>query len=332
MVRKVVAAVLALIGAAAAVWSPFRAWYDGRHGRFYRLGELFSGGGVTNARAELFASLFLPFLVAAALAVIGVLLRSRLLLVLGGLITLAFAVLWMIRVGQAEGGLTANVNGTGLGIGTAAALGGGALMLISAAMMGARGPGRGQRLEDREDYPQRQAEAQGVPGARGYEGEGGYEAGHTAPLPPTSSESPYGQPHPREQQGRGTEPEPGAEAWHRGRGREDEPSGQPRQDAWEPQGDWERNGYSGPPLDRPAQGGEQAGAQPGQTQPRGPRATSGRPPVPDRPGPEARRRPPAPPAREPGRRPSAQDEDASGPAWHREPQPTREAPPRDDQR
>ncbi|MFE9838640.1 hypothetical protein ACFYP4_26395 [Streptomyces sp. NPDC005551] len=138
MVRNVLGSVLALLGAAAAVWSPFRAWYGGRHGRYYRVGDLFSGAGVGDARAGLFASLFLPLLAAAVLAVIGVLLRSRLLVALAGVVVLGFAVLWMVRVGQAESGLTVDSDGNGLGTGVAAALAGGALLLLGAAVMRGR--------------------------------------------------------------------------------------------------------------------------------------------------------------------------------------------------
>ncbi|MCF3125642.1 hypothetical protein IPZ68_39005, partial [Streptomyces arenae] len=106
MVRNVLGSILALIGATAAVWSPFQAWYDGRHGRHFRLDELFSGTGITDARAELFGSLFLPFAFAALLTLVGVLLRSRLMVGCAGVVVLGFTVLWMVRQGQAEGSLT----------------------------------------------------------------------------------------------------------------------------------------------------------------------------------------------------------------------------------
>ncbi|MGW3623763.1 hypothetical protein [Streptomyces sp. NPDC000880] len=43
MTRNIIGSFLALVGAAAAVWSPFRGWYDGRHGRDYRVQDLFNG-------------------------------------------------------------------------------------------------------------------------------------------------------------------------------------------------------------------------------------------------------------------------------------------------
>ncbi|MEU8957438.1 hypothetical protein AB0C93_24395 [Streptomyces sp. NPDC048518] len=145
MVRNVLGSVLALVGATAAVWSPFRAWYDGRHGRDFRIGDLFSGGGVTDAGAELFGSLFLPFAVAALLTLAGLLLRSRLLVAVAGVLVLGFTVLWMVRQGQAEGSLSVAGDGSGLGQGVLGAFGGGVLLLLGAAVMSGRGGGRGRR-------------------------------------------------------------------------------------------------------------------------------------------------------------------------------------------
>lgn len=132
MIRNVLGAVLALAGAAAAVLSPFRDWYDGRLGRHYRLGDLFTGTGVTGAHPGLFGSLWLPFLGAAVVTVLGVLLRSRALVVLAGVAVLGFTVLWMVRVFQVTDSLAVTGDGSGLGPGVALALGGGALMLLGA--------------------------------------------------------------------------------------------------------------------------------------------------------------------------------------------------------
>ncbi|MFH8567127.1 hypothetical protein [Streptomyces sp. NPDC017993] len=141
MVRNVLGGLVALIGAAAAVWSPFRPWYDGRHGSDIRIDDLF--GGITGDSAELFGSLLLPMLFAAVLTLIGVMLRARLMVALAGVVVLGFTVLWMVRQGQAAGELTAGTDG-GLGVGAASALGGGALLLLAALIM----RGRRHRVDD----------------------------------------------------------------------------------------------------------------------------------------------------------------------------------------
>ncbi|MFB7588447.1 hypothetical protein [Streptomyces sp. NPDC056169] len=136
MIRNVVGSVLALTGATAAVWSPFRAWYDGRHGRDYAIDELFTG--ITDAKAEVIGSILLPFAFAALVTVVGVVLRSRLLVALAGLVVLGFTVFWMVRVGQAEGSLVVSGDGRGLGDGVANAFGGGVLLLLGALVMSGR--------------------------------------------------------------------------------------------------------------------------------------------------------------------------------------------------
>lgn len=136
MIRNVFGSLIALLGATAAVWSPFRAWYDGRHGSEIRIEDLFSG--ITTDRAAVMGSLFLPMLFATVITLLGLLLRSRLLVALSGVIVLGFTILWMVRQGQAAGSLTAG--GNGLDVGVAAALGGGALLLTAAATMSGRHP------------------------------------------------------------------------------------------------------------------------------------------------------------------------------------------------
>ncbi|MER7000089.1 hypothetical protein [Streptomyces sp. NPDC000410] len=143
MVRNVIGSVIALAGATAAVWSPFRAWYDGRHGSDYRIQDLFDG--ISLAGAAVWGSVLLPFAFAALVTVLGVLLRSRPLIVVAGVIVLGFSVLWMIRQGQAIGSLTVSGDGTGVGDGVAAALGGGVLLLLGAAVMSGRGEKGGTR-------------------------------------------------------------------------------------------------------------------------------------------------------------------------------------------
>ncbi|MFF5286645.1 hypothetical protein [Streptomyces sp. NPDC012756] len=136
MIRNVAGSVLALAGATAAVWSPFRAWYDGRHGRDYAIGDLFTG--ITDVKADIAGSILLPLAFAALVTVVGVVLRSRLLVAFAGIVVLGFTILWMVRVGEAEGSLTIDADGTGLGDGLAFAFGGGVLLLIGALVMSGR--------------------------------------------------------------------------------------------------------------------------------------------------------------------------------------------------
>ncbi|MEU9982305.1 hypothetical protein [Streptomyces sp. NPDC050856] len=183
MIRNVIGAVLALVGAAAAVLSPFRAWYDGRHGRDYRVADLF--GGITAWRADLTTSLLLPFAFAALLTLVGLLLLSRPLVALAALVVLGFTVLWMIRQGQAADGLTVDPDGSGLGWGVALAGAGGLLLVLAALLMRGRtrrhgrvngdrgrgdghgrGPFRRGRRVDRE------------PEDRAYGRDDGYDAGY----------------------------------------------------------------------------------------------------------------------------------------------------------
>ncbi|CAM5251642.1 hypothetical protein [Streptomyces avidinii] len=144
MIRNALGSLMGLIGAAAAVWSPFRAWYDGRLGRDYRVQELFGSTGITDHRATLLGSILLPYLVAAVLTLCAVLLRSRLLMALAGVVVLGFSILWTVRQGQAVGSLTVGDDGRGLGDGLASAFGAGALILLGAVVMRGR-PARSTR-------------------------------------------------------------------------------------------------------------------------------------------------------------------------------------------
>ncbi|SFX88020.1 hypothetical protein OH786_14230 [Streptomyces atratus] len=141
MIRNVLGSVLALAGAAAAVLSPFRDWYDGRLGRHYRIEELFTG--ITAGRPGPLGSILLAFLFAALLTVVGVVLRSRLLVAAAGVVVLGFTVLWMVRQGQALGSLAVAGDGSGLRWGVAEAAAGGVLLLVGAAVMSGRRPARG---------------------------------------------------------------------------------------------------------------------------------------------------------------------------------------------
>ncbi|MFB7265260.1 hypothetical protein ACFCXH_24350 [Streptomyces nojiriensis] len=138
MFRNVLGSLMGLAGAAAAVWSPFRAWYDGRHGRDYGVQELFTSAGITGHTPTLLASILLPYLFAAVLTLCAVLLRSRLLMALAGVVVLGFTILWTVRQGQAAGSLTVGGDGHGLGDGLANAFGAGALILLGSLVMSGR--------------------------------------------------------------------------------------------------------------------------------------------------------------------------------------------------
>ncbi|WP_262388060.1 hypothetical protein [Streptomyces parvus] len=105
MIRNILGSVVALAGAASAVLSPFRDWYGGRAGQDYRVADLFEG--ITPTESGVLVSILLPFLGAALLVVLGVVLRSRLVVALAGLVVLGFTILWMVRQGQAAGSLVA---------------------------------------------------------------------------------------------------------------------------------------------------------------------------------------------------------------------------------
>ncbi|MFH9265895.1 hypothetical protein ACH4KN_16790 [Streptomyces sp. NPDC017546] len=136
MIRNLLGSLVALAGAASAVLSPFRDWYDGRVGRDYRVRDLFEG--ITATESGVLVSILLPFLAAALLVIVGVVLRSRLVVALAGLVVLGFTILWMVRQGQAAGSLVVGGDGAGLQVGVANALAGGLLMLIGALLMSGR--------------------------------------------------------------------------------------------------------------------------------------------------------------------------------------------------
>ncbi|WP_328905228.1 hypothetical protein OG230_20780 [Streptomyces sp. NBC_00234] len=151
MIRNVLGSVLALAGAAAAVLSPFRVWYEGRLGHDYRIQDLFEG--ITATESAVLGSILLPFLFAALLTLVGVVFRSRFAVAFAGVLVLGFTVLWMVRLGQAANGLTVGADGTGLQMGVAIAGAGGLLMLMGAALMSGRQGARLRRAERTAPYP-----------------------------------------------------------------------------------------------------------------------------------------------------------------------------------
>ncbi|MFF3754598.1 hypothetical protein ACFYYH_29825 [Streptomyces sp. NPDC002018] len=136
MVRNIIGSILALAAAAAAVLSPFLIWFDGRRGHDYRVADLF--GGITSASSAVVVSLLLPFAFAALVTLVGLVLRSRLLVAAAGVIVLGFTVLWMVRQGQLSDGIGVNGDGSGLGLGVAYAVGGGLVLLLASLVMSGR--------------------------------------------------------------------------------------------------------------------------------------------------------------------------------------------------
>ncbi|MFD5204654.1 hypothetical protein ACFWM7_31925 [Streptomyces sp. NPDC058375] len=152
MIRNILGSVVALAGAASAVLSPFRDWYGGRAGWDYRVRDLFEG--ITPVESGVLVSILLPFLAAALLVSLGVVLRSRLVVALAGVVVLGFTILWMVRQGQAAGELAAGGDGAGLQVGVVNAVAGGVLMLIGALLMsGRRGRRERRPVREREREP-----------------------------------------------------------------------------------------------------------------------------------------------------------------------------------
>jgi hypothetical protein len=166
-VRNIIGSVLALIGAAATLVSPWQSWYNNRHGSTYKFYEVF-GTGITVSRSGIMDSVFLIFLVMAILTVVGVLLRSRALVLAAGVVSFGFTILWMVRQGQAAGELAiTGSNNHGLGSGLAWAFGGGLLMIIGSLVMTGRWRDVGPvaRTGDRDSVKQRTTPAASAPPA-----------------------------------------------------------------------------------------------------------------------------------------------------------------------
>ncbi|MDX3851782.1 hypothetical protein [Streptomyces sp. AK02-01A] len=249
MIRNIIGSVLALVGAAAAVLSSFYAWFGGRQGRDYRVGDLFTG--ISGDGAALFGSLLLPFAVAALVTLAGLVLRSRPLVTLAGLIVLGFSVLWTVRQGQAAGGLTVDGSGNGLGVGVAGAFGGGILLLLAALVMS----GRHHRRRTRDTMPMAPAPAE--PSGQDQEDRGPYEPSPYGSDPHGSGDydsSRHGSGHyeePRHEEPRYESRRPGSQRYGSPDDRSAESAGYPEEDdtrSWGAGGPWD-NGS--PPPDEP---------------------------------------------------------------------------------
>jgi hypothetical protein len=135
--RNVIGSVLAVLGAAATLVSPWQSWYAGRHGSTYKFWEVF-GTGVTPSRSGIMDSVFLVFLITALVTVAGIVMRSRTAVLVAGIVAFGFSVLWMVRQGNAAGELVITNKGTGLGQGVAWAFTGSVAMIVGACLMTGR--------------------------------------------------------------------------------------------------------------------------------------------------------------------------------------------------
>lgn len=153
--RRLIGTAIGLIAAVAAVWSAFITWYGSREGSNIRIQDLFTTNGITLDSASTMNSVFLPLAFAALLCVIYAAVGWRSLLVLGGLVSIATALLWATSQAQTTAGLHADL----VGPGPMLAAGAGALMIISAAV--APPPMRRHRPAATEPATQPRAEAEG---------------------------------------------------------------------------------------------------------------------------------------------------------------------------
>jgi hypothetical protein len=178
MTRNLIGSLLALIAAAAAVYGTFVPWYNARLGNDFRLTDLL-WNGITPAGSQLWLSLFLPMLAAAIVTLAGVLLRSRTLVMLAGLIVLGFTVLWLVREGIAHGTLSVGAAGT-INRGVAFGLGSALLLFLSAGMMAGRrrhrpyaaAPVASDRVHSSAHVPLEDRRMAGTRGRHGDEGMG----------------------------------------------------------------------------------------------------------------------------------------------------------------
>jgi hypothetical protein len=93
--RTLIAIVATVAGAAAVVYSTFLPWYGDREGRRIPLSELWNG--VTATSTDMINSLFVPMVLAAALALTGLIIGRRWLMAIG---TFLAVVVFAVFLGQ----------------------------------------------------------------------------------------------------------------------------------------------------------------------------------------------------------------------------------------
>jgi hypothetical protein len=189
--RNLIGSLLALIAAAAAVYSTFVPWFNSRNGNDFRLEDLL-WNGITTTSSGLWVSLFLPMLAAAILTLVGVVLRMRTLVMFAGLIVAGFTVLWLVREGLALGTLSVGETGV-INRGVAFALGSSLLLFLSAGLMAGRRKRRahGRAAPVGDDRVHSSAHIplsdRGMAGARGRHGDEGMGTAAAAEHPPEES-------------------------------------------------------------------------------------------------------------------------------------------------
>jgi hypothetical protein len=93
--RTLIAILATVAGSAAVVYSTFLPWYGDRQGRQIPLSELWNG--VTATTTDMVSSFFVPMVLAAVLAITGLIIGRRWLMAIGTLIAL---VVFAVFLGQ----------------------------------------------------------------------------------------------------------------------------------------------------------------------------------------------------------------------------------------
>jgi hypothetical protein len=93
--RTLIAILATVVGSAAVVYSTFLPWYGDRQGRQIPLSELWNG--VTATTTDMVNSFFVPMVLAAVLAILGLIIGRRWLMALGTVIAL---VVFAVFLGQ----------------------------------------------------------------------------------------------------------------------------------------------------------------------------------------------------------------------------------------
>ena len=175
--RRVAGGFLALLGAVGVTASAYLNWFDDRTPETVPIDRLFQSG-VTEEASSYWTSVALPLAIVTLLAVIGLVLRSRLILVVGWLIGVATLVLFVVQQANDD----ADFSVGDLQAGAWVALAGLIVMLLGLASMGGRPKPEPEAAEPSETVSARERGAAG-----GEYAAGGYGAGAAAAAPSSSA-------------------------------------------------------------------------------------------------------------------------------------------------